>query len=257
MIVIQIIVSLIGLILLMLWSIFLSKSCLILIIPFIIFYIITCNIFSYSRVKKICYAEVYFDKKSWIYWLCTRQTIVFIGAILSSAILTSILVISTAFFVVSDYIILAINSLFIILIYNFLNNRTFFNSIIKEDFIKNISTYCVSAIFSIVIVFISLNQLPPDYIQPSLVDTINIASNQIHSNCAYIDYVLRLTNEIVAVKWWVMYDITININGVLPKWCIYIMWTIYFLGSFYMLLAYNKLIIQLLSFSRKFNNEKL
>ena len=105
----------------------------------------------------------------------------------------------------------------------------------------------------IVFLLISFYQAPPSYIQNDLVQTIHTASNQVYSNCDFIDWISRVSNEIVAIKWWIMLKATIQSDNMYLK---YIMWIVYLMGSYLMLFAFARFIAEILHITRNQTNGK-
>jgi hypothetical protein len=171
---------------------------------------------------------------------------------LNGIALSVVLMLNIIIFNVIDFIILFIDIFFIIKIYNYFEKKQFLKNSVKYPILKNSTSVISSGIFTIVFLVIGFYQTPPSYIQNDLVQTVHVASNQIYSSCNFIDWISRISNEIVAIKWWVMLNITIHSNSLYLK---YIMWGIYLMGNYLMLFAFARLITEVLHITKEQINE--
>jgi len=245
----QFLVSAIGLISLILWYSSYQISCFSLIIPILIGILLSKASFEYANARKRCLANCYFNHNSILHKLLTKKVFITIVSILNGIILSTILMLNVIIFNLSDFIILTLDMFFILLVYNFMEKTQFLQNNVKYPILKNSVSFFSSAIFMIIFLIINTYQTPPSYIQNDLVQTIHIASNQIYSNCDFIDLISRVSNEIVAIKWWIMIKVTIETNNMYLK---YIMWGIYLMGSYLMLFAFARVITEILHIIKAF-----
>ena len=238
----QIAISIIGYLLLILWYFSFKLSCYSLIIFFIINIFVFKASFEYSAARRLCFANCYFKKDSFFFKIFTKKIIIYIINFIKGLVLTSIIMLSMTVFSITDFIILFFDIFIIFRLYNFFIKFDSLNQNIKNPIIKN-GTAIVNAIFiMLTFLIINLYQTPPQYIQNDLLITVHSASNQLCSLCPITDALIRLTNEIVAVKWWLMLDITINVDN--KYYLKEIVWFFYLLGSYLMAFAYGRYILE-------------
>lgn len=247
-------ISGLGFIILLFWYFTYQVSCIFLIVPAFIGAVIFKTNFEILKAKKLCVANCYFKESSFFYKLLTKKIVIFIFALISGVFLSSILVLNVITFNLVDFILLSLDLVLILYLYNKFSNNNTFKENVKEPIIKN----SVSIFNSIVLMFIfsvaNIYQTPPEYIQSDLIQTVKAASNNVYSNCEITDNISRLSNEIIAVKWWGMLNLTVNNNSYYIKELI---WLIYLLGSYLMIFAYTRYILELISFAKeKFDGKK-
>lgn len=238
--------------LLIMWKFTYSFSCFSLLFPIIVGGLLFKTSYEYKNAKKQCLAGCYFKDESFLYKLFTRKFFIFMLSIIGAIILSIVLMLNVVVFTLVDWIILFLDSFFIFLLYKYFSKNNSLKESIKEPIIKNSVAYVNSFLLMILFFGISLIQTPPSYIQNELLETIRVASNQIHSNCQFIDFLVGLSNEVVAMKWWIMLKFTLNIHNHYLK---ELMWIIYLIGNFVMLFAFSKLNLEVLNIVKRFENE--
>jgi len=244
----QISIILLGFILLLFWYATFKLSCISIIIPFIIFIIIFKSTYELSVTKKRCLVNCYFKKESFLYKFFTKTFFIIILSFINSLILTTILVLNIVTFNFFDFIILFFDIFFILYLYNkFINNNSL-NENINNPVTKRGVALINSFILIFVFLFFNIFQTPPSYINNDLVTTIHQVSNKIYSNCYFIDYIVSLSNEIVALKWWFMIKFSINFSN--KYYLKEIIWIVYLLGNYLMVYAFSKYILEILNFRR-------
>ena len=250
----QLAVSFLGFLLLLAWYFSFHISCISIIIPIFIASLIFKANFELANSKKICFANCYFKKNSFFYKILTKKIIIIIISIINSLFLTSILVLNLVTFTYIDFAILLFDIFIIITLYKILINNSSLKDNIQSPIIKNIVATINSIFFIIIFFIINIYQTPPEYINNDLLKTIHLASSQVYSQCIFIDSITRLTNEIVALKWWFILDLSTNMNN--KYYAKEIMWIIFMLGSYIMLFAFTRYILEILDLSKKvFRNE--
>jgi len=245
----QIAITSLSFLLLVLWYFIFKISCISMIIPLIISFVLFKISYEYANAKKICFANCYFKQNSFFYKILTKKIIILTLSILNGIILSLILTLNITTFNMIDFIVLLMDTILIIYLYNYFIENKSLNNNLKDPIVKNSVSFINSIIIAIVFLIINLNQTPPKYIQNDLNETVHKSSNQIYSTCKAIDSVTRLTNEIVAIKWWIMLKMSNNSNN--QYYIKEILWIIYLFGNYLMIFAFSRYILEILSLLKK------
>lgn len=245
----QIAVSVLGVLLLFFWYISFKLSCISISIPLIIAILLFKTNYELSVAKKICLANCYFKKNSFLYKFLTKKIIIILFSIINSIILTSILVLNITTFNIIDFIVLLFDIFFLIYLYRYLIENDSLNEDIKNPIIINTVSFINSTLIAIIFLMTNLFQTPPEYINNDLITTIHQASNQLYSNCFFIDNITRLTNEIAAIKWWLMLDVSINMSSM--HYLKETIWILYLLGNYLMIFAFSRYILEIVNLTRR------
>ncbi|WP_104760500.1 hypothetical protein [Helicobacter cetorum] len=197
----------------------------------LVFVAIILGIVAYSSIslkmhQRKCFAKCYLNSESFLARLLSSRIMVsLIYFIISVCVSVSIA------YSVLDYKIMMWGLVFI----NIIICATIFSvckrmlkSIIKEDYLmllsREISIGIGTFIFIVLSCYIQWHTSMPNYLQPSLMETIKEASNSIYSSCDYIDYFLKFKKSLESLTWWGMLKAeTIEID----KRFIYVAWGVF------------------------------
>jgi hypothetical protein len=240
-----------SLIPLLLWKTSYKISCFSLIIPFLISIIFFFNTFSFKSKIKVCLANCYFNKKSFIYKLFTKKLFIFIFSFISSLILASSLSINIVFANSLEIIILALSIFFILFLHTLFEKENSLNEKIKPLIFNHYISIINAFLLIIVFLIINLYQTPPSYITNDFTETLKNATANISSNCFIIDFIIRLITEIKAFKWWIMINITINSHYKILNT---ILWVLFLIGNFISYYAFSRYILDILYLTTKDKN---
>jgi hypothetical protein len=104
-----------------------------------------------------------------------------------------------------------------------------------------------------VYVYMMLNGYEPLYLRESLHETIRTASSSIHSQCSYIDTILRLKVELDSTFWW----ITSNASALMKSEALKtLIWVSFISINSIALLGLNRFIVQIVYGVDKIFNSK-
>jgi hypothetical protein len=163
------------------------------------------------------------------------------------------LLIYIANFASIDFFIFGADIVCIIFLYNHFFKSNSLNEDMKAPILKNIVAWINTIILLVVLLIINFLQTPPDYINNDLNQTIHIASNQVYSNCLSIDYILRISNEITAMKWWAMLNFTTfsTENYYIKE----IAWLLFLLGNYLAIFSFSRYIVEIIHFIKEKTDE--
>ena len=142
----QLAISSISFIILLLWYAGYSISCVFLIFPLLIGMIIFKANYEYAVAKKICTANCFFKQDSFLYTLLTKKIFIVVMSFLSALMLSSVLMLSIISFNIIDFVLLAVDVVVIVKLYNYFNLNKSLNKNVKEPIVKN-----TTALFSSII----------------------------------------------------------------------------------------------------------
>lgn len=249
----QIAIGLAGYALLVLWFFSYKLGCFALIFLLFVAGVIFKNTFDLIFAKRLCLANCYFQKDSIIYNLLTKTFSILLVSFFIGILLAASLLLNVANFTPIDFFIFALDVFVIIFLYNYFIENNSFNEKVKFPILKNIVAWINSIFLLIILLVISFFQTPPEYIQSDLSLTVQKASNQVFSACSYIDYVLRLINEITAMKWWGMLNFTTYSadNYYIKE----IVWLLFLLGNYLAVFGFSRYIVEIIYFTKDQTDE--
>ena len=249
----QIAISILGILILLFWYSTFKLSCFSLIIPFIVTGIIFKSNYEISITKKRCFADCYLKKESFLYKFFTKHFFVILVSIMNAFMLSSILMVNLTIFNITDFFILFIDIFIIITLYNYVIKNNSINKNMNNPLTKNFVSILNSSFLVVLFLIINLFQTPPAYIDNSLVTTVyNVVKP--YSNCNFINNIVTFSNEIVAIKWWIMIKMSFEI-GDKYHYLKEIIWLIYLIGNYLMAYAFSKYILELINFTKEYDEE--
>jgi len=239
-------------IMLILWIFTYKHTCFSLIFPFLGLLLISKNNFELLKTKKICNANCYLNKNSFIYTLLTGRIFIFIFSLIISIVITMSLFIYAITFNIYDIIIAILSGISVIVLYNKYQNTKIFSEDVKNIFVKNIATFTNTLIFTTILVIININQTPPDFIDNNLLTTITNASKEVYSVCPFNQIITKVTMELEAIKWWIMLKFSINNHNEAIK---IIVWLLFLISNYLVILGFSKLILEINQIGEKLWNK--
>jgi len=240
--------SIIGFVFLLSWYFLYKISCIFLVMPIFVGIVIFIANYQFASTKKICFANCYLKKDSWIYNLLTRKFFIFIVSLFNGVFLSTILMLNIVAFNMYDFFLLFADMILITLLYNRFSQIKFLADGIKEPAIKNVIAGLNSIILAILFVIIGLYQTPPEYIQNDLMETVHLASREVYSSCEVLDSLVRWINELVATKFWIILKLLLNTQNFYLK---IILLGAYLFGNYLMMFAFSRYILEILSLLKK------
>lgn len=209
-----------------------NLSCWALLIPFILWVLITKSQFNYLMQCRVCRAKALFNIQSWIYWILTRQACVGVFSVITSTIFAISLSGYVALADAHDAALIVLASVLMLLLYPY-SERFCITHVAEEMRSVMIKKIIVIWIFIIMMIgytvdYYFLHTLP-DYLNPSsLNETIASASHQVASNCIIINLFLKSIQEMNAISYFVLERLSALDNG--QYWMSYTVyaWLLYF-----------------------------
>jgi len=243
----------IAFMMLILWVFTYKYTCFSLIFPIISLTLISKNSFELLKTKKICNANCYLNKNSFIYTLLTGRIFIFIFSLVISIIITTSLFIYAITFNIYDIIIVILSGISVIVLYNKYQNTKIFSENVKNIFVKNIAVFTNTLIFTIILVVININQTPPSFIDNNLLNTITNASKEVYSVCPFNQIISKVTMELQSIKWWIMVKFSINNHNEAIK---IIVWLLFLISNYLVILGFSKLVLEVNQIGEKLWNNK-
>ena len=245
----QIAIAFFGFTLLIFWHVLSKYTCFALLILLFIGMILLKTTFEYGVAKKECFANCFFKKDAAIYKLLTKKAILFFIALLEALFLLFLLALHVILFNIVDFVVLLLDLVLLVWLYNFLLKSNSLKDEMKSPIIINIASVINSVVVVVIILIANLYQPPPSYLDISLMETIRNASHQVGSNCDFVDFILFVANIVAAIKWWVMVKISVVMDNRYHLKTV--MWIVYLLGSYFMVFAYGRYILELLHITKR------
>ncbi len=239
------IVGLLGFFVLFLWKNIYAAGCFTLLIPLVIGGIITFNVREAFLKKRKCIVDCYFTEKTFPYRLLNGKLFFTLIAFIISMILTLALVLNVIIWDIKYFIILGID-LFLLYGLYFLFLK-FFGTVLKDSIkytvIKNFSTHINTLIVLVVLVIIQFYSAVPNYIKPSLQETVQTASQTVASQCQMTNTFAKLNIEKEAFIWYIMIVNSQKIDNKNLKW---LAWIIFLFSGGLSIVGYSRYILQIL-----------
>ncbi len=227
-----------GLALLLLYFFSYSKFCLSFVFLFIIVIVIFRSIFQFSIVDKRCFASCYLNPRSFLYKLFMGRVFIFLMSLFKSFALSAVLIYYVISFNTLDIVFFIFDTFILYYLNFFLFNKIgFFKENIQPYILNNMVSSISAFIMSIFVLFVSLYQHPPSYLQSGFWDTVKTYFDNFNYSCEYVSYLLPL-KSIEPVKWWLLIQFTSYFKDF-----IYVkeaVWFMFLLGNYFAFFSYGK-----------------
>ena len=199
------------------WKILFQYSCAALIFPAMLMLLLFYGIYQKKTIKQRYAYRFYFSDNTLLFRIFTKKFFVILWSLISAIIISLFFAFSVINFKIADFIIFGIDGIFLLLLFEFLNRTDIFNKDHKSVIIKSIVVNINISVMVLIYIIIQLYSPAPDYIAPSLEQTVVNASANVASTCDIINIIAKLNVEIEAIKWWFMIDSTTFIKKIITS----------------------------------------
>jgi hypothetical protein len=162
--------------------------------------------------------------------------------------------IETIFFDTAIWTYLLVHTILVFGLFHYLNYK--FEIVLKKEFKELIVREWINKIGAVVIVpifiLIFYNSSTPEYITPTLEQSITNATNSVGSKCFIIDFVIRAKSEFNASLFWLMASTTQSVDDQMKK---IVFWIVYILLNGFVALGFNRLIVQITYLTYQFTKD--
>ena len=246
---ITIALSIAGFLALLAWKNIYSGSCLNLIFPFTIMFLISIGVIELSVKKRECLARSYFVEGSFPYRFFNSRKVVFIKSFSLSILLGTSLTLASISWDFKIFSLLAVDILLLFWIYS----KTIYiltgniKETLKFVIAKDISVSINSFLLLVLLLIIQFYTPIPAYVDASLKTTLTSAFTVFSSECAITDFLLMVNTQKDAFSWWTMLNIDSHIHGKNLK---FIAWLAFLVTNGLATYAFSRYTIQLLDLVR-------
>lgn len=214
---------------LLLWRYTYPYTCFSLAAPIFFATVICAGRFVENMHRRRYWASYYLNTSSSLYPLITGKTFSLSRALITGIVYTFSLSAFTALSGIIEFILLIFNGLIALFLLPVTTNyvRKHAAVDVTSHATRRLLTITCFTITAIIYIVILLNTKIPDYIDPtSLKVSVDAASQQVASQCAYINITLKLVQEFTATQWYFM---VANTGFLESMWLRYASWLV-FLG---------------------------
>ncbi len=240
----------------LLWESTYKYSCLSLIFPIIILFVISTSFISKKMQERICHKNCYINNSSILAKFLTSRIMVTIFYIIVSifmaiTIMQNILEFTSqlwTYFLIHILLVIYLYKIFLRMLKNTINES--FLKIYVREITINISSLILFLVY--VFIIIKFGYLP-EYMDDTLELTLQNATNSVKSDCIYIDYILRIKTEIDASFWFMLNQGTEILK---EKYFVAMVWLTFIFINGFALLGINRFIVQTVYFLDDFLNKQ-
>jgi len=237
------------------WIYTYNIACFSLLIPVLIALVLSSSYIEIKMKEKKCFRNCYFKKNTFIAKILISPVLTSIFFILLSLSYTLSLMYNILTFDKTIFLSIGIFIFLVFGIYNYI--LRYFVDIINEKhleiFAREFTIKISALILFCIYLFIYFNSYEPEYLRETLLETVNIATNSISSNCHFIDLILRVRIEIESQVWFLMKG---SNNFLEEKNVKTIFWIGFIIVNSLSILALNRFIIQIIYLIKKLIREK-
>lgn len=247
-----------ALFLLLSWQLTYAYTCFALLLLAACVFIITYSLASYTLQRRRCFANCFFDKRSLVFGLLNAKGIVVVMAFIVSLIVSLFLFSSVVRWGVDMWVIIIGDILLLGLIYKTLSHTL--SSSLKagmgKHLLKSWSVQINTVALTLFMLLYSYETLKaPDYISPSLSETLQASSQHYRSECELIDSVVQISTLKEASIWYVTLYVNAKLQNQEGRWLLWILFLIHGSIVYYGL---SRFFIELITFeSREVNAKKI
>lgn len=240
----------------LLWESTYKYSCLSLIFPIIILFVISTSFISKKMQERICHKNCYINNSSILAKFLTSRIMVTIFYIIVSifmaiTIMQNILEFTSqlwTYFLIHILLVIYLYKIFLRMLKNTINES------FLKIYVREITINMSSLILFLVYVFIIIKfGYLPEYMDDTLELTLQNATNSVKSDCIYIDYILRIKTEIDASFWFMLNQGTEILK---EKYFVAMVWLTFIFINGFALLGINRFIVQTVYFLDDFLNKQ-
>jgi hypothetical protein len=239
---------------LLLWSLIYSTACWSLVLPAVVMIVLMLAIREGALRRRRCLADCWFSKGSLLHRLLSSATLITLIAAAISSAFTVVLMASVPSWDFEVLALLALDSLAITALY-FIFHRAAthvlrVNHGFRALFARHLSVTLNVPVMVVALLFIQLQQSPPDYLDKSLQlgPSLEAASVSVSSACPVVDRLARLGQESEAFSWWFTLKVTRAIEDERVRW---VAWIAFLVSGTLILWAYSRFCVQLVYYAHR------
>ncbi len=225
------------------WLVFYT-SCLSLASIFAMIFILSYGYIQKAKKKKECFRECYLKNDTLISKIFMSAFAISIFYVALSITYTGFIAYELINFDTKMYMVLGAFFIFVFILYKVF--ILFLGKVIDERFLyiyaKDITSIISAMILFVIYAYFFLNSYEPEYLSPTLKESMYRATNIFSSDCFLIDYILRLQSEFNAFVWFVMKNYVTG--DVLGKSMSEFFWILFIIKNALSVLGINALINQ-------------
>ncbi|MDX4037700.1 hypothetical protein [Aliarcobacter skirrowii] len=241
-------------IILLLWKTTYHIACFSLIIPAVFVLVISYSFIEIKLRQKECFKNCYFKEDTFLARVITSPYFTSIIFVILSLVYTFSFMYNSLNFDIKFYVLLIFFVALAFYIYNFFVKR--FSNLINEKhlqiFAREVTIKITALILLILYGIYFMYGYEPSYLKDSLELTIQEATNSIHSNCAFIDWVLRFQVELDST---ILFLTKATANSIENKDTNNLIWIGFIVVNALSILGLNRFIIQIIYLTNKYKEK--
>lgn len=227
-----------------------NYECFSLVVVFVSLVIIASSYIEFGLKQKRCVYLCFFYDKSLIFRLLTSPYLLVVFLTFYSALLSISIFLEVFTFTLWIWLYLGLHTVVMTLL--FYKVKALLSASVKPEMLDliamGLSAKIGAIIFFIVYILFFYYSETPAYIQETLLKTIHLATQDIHSSCAFVEYFAQLKVELNATMLWSLLYSTQYLENENYK---ILLWLGYFISSALSAIGINRLIVQIIYLLQK------